>query len=213
MSPANDLVQALTDPVGSTTGKREAAEEFSRHFGWRPNDFLEVPNALPAANLIVEQGLDNAAMLSFLPSHRRLGDIRADEALGILGLSYNSLVDWHIWIDQDSIQYFYNRTDPPVPTLTTRFSETDDSALTRQVFDEAVGQEPNPNLLSLDGALLDTVETWRKILRVELGPAATSASVSSLFNAIILARAVEDFYFEDDKRCSQEFLRRHYRRP
>ena len=106
MSPSNDLVQALTDPGGSTSEKREAAERFSRHFGWRPNDFLEVPNALPAVNLIVEQGLDNAAMLSFLPSDRRLEDIRGDEALSVLGLSYNSLVDWHIWIGQDSIQYF-----------------------------------------------------------------------------------------------------------
>ncbi len=194
MSPASDLVQALTDPVESAARKREAAESFSRYFGWRPNDFVEVPNALPAANLIVEQGLDNAAMLSFLPSHRRLEDIRADEVLGILGLSYNSLVDWHVWIDQESIQYFYNRTDPPGPTLTTRFSEADESALTRQVFDEAVGQAPNPNLLSLDGALLDTISTWRKILRLELGPAAISTSVSALFNAIILARAVEDFY-------------------
>ncbi len=194
MSPAQDLVQALTDPGGSSSGKREAAERFSRDFGWRPNDFLEVPNTVPAANLIVEQGLDNAAMLSFLPSHRRLGDISADEALSILGLSYNSLVDWHIWIDQDSIQYFYNRAVPPVPTQSTRFSEAGESALTRQVFAEAAGQAPNPNLLSLDGALLDTISTWRKILSVELGPDVSSASMSSLFNAIILARAVEDFY-------------------
>ena len=207
MSPANDLVQALTDPHGSTAGKREAAERFSRHFGWRPNDLLEVPNALPAANLVVEQGLDNAAMLSFLPSHRRLDDIRADEALGILELSYNSLVDWHIWIDQDSIQYFYNRSDPPAPMRTTTFSEADDSALTRRVFDEAVGEAPNPNLLSLDGALLDTISTWRKILRVELGTSATSASISALFNAIILARAVEDFYSRTRKDAPESYLR------
>ena len=193
MSPVSDLVQALTNPVVSTTKKREVAETFSRHFGWRPNDFLDIPNAVPAANLIVEHGLDNAAMLSFLPSDRRMEDIRSDEALNILGLSYNSLIDWHIWIDQDSIRYFYNRTDPAVPVRTRTFNDADQSALTRQVFDEAVDRAPNPNILSLDGALLDTISTWRKILHLELGTTATAGAVSSLFNAIILARAVEDF--------------------
>ena len=194
MRPVSDLVQALTNPAVSTTEKREVAETFSRQFGWRPNDFLDIPNAVPAANLIVEHGLDNAAMLSFLPSDRRIEDIRSDETLSILGLSYNSLIDWHIWIDRDSIRYFYNRSVPALPVRTRRFSDADESALTRQVFDEAVDRAPNPNVLSLDGALLDTISTWRKILHLELGPAATAGAVSSLFNAIILARAVEDFH-------------------
>jgi len=46
--------------------------------------------------------------------------------------------------------------------------------------------------MSLDGALLDTISTWRKILLLELGSTVTSATMSSLFNALILARAVED---------------------
>ena len=191
MAPAIDLIQALTDSTLATSEKRDFADSFSREFGWRPHDLLDAPNALPAANLIVEQGLDNAAMLSFLPSDRRSRDIQERERRKILGLSYNSLVDWHIWIDQESIRCFYNRFDPPAAVYTHHYSESDYSALDRRVFDEAVGRAPNPNLLALDGALLGTISTWKEILHLEV-PSATGA-ISALFNAIILARAVEDF--------------------
>ncbi|MDE0101183.1 MAG: N-6 DNA methylase [Bryobacterales bacterium] len=206
MPPTNELVQALTDSMLPPDEKRGVAETFSRQFGWRPNDFLDVPDALPASNLIVEHGLDNAAMLSFMPSHRRLEDIQLHEKLNILGLSYNSLIDWHIWIDQHSIRYIYNRTDPPQEVQATQFSMAGDQALTRRLFDEAIGLAPNPNILSLDGALLDTISTWRKILALELGDSASTESVSSLFNAIILARAIEDLQVRTDRTVNRPSL-------
>ena len=103
MQSAFDLVHALTDqgtPVGQ---RRGLAEEFAHTFGWRPNDFLDAQSSLTTASLLVEQSLDNAAVLSFIPSDRRLRDIQVDERQSILGLSYNSLVDWHVWIDRNSI--------------------------------------------------------------------------------------------------------------
>ena len=211
MFPATGLIQVLTDPVAPINEKRGIAEEFSRDFGWRPNDFLDVPGALPATNLIVEQGLDNAAMLSFLPSNRRLIDVQPDERRDILSISYNSLVDWHVCIDQGSIQYFYNLADPPEATDAYNFDETDYSALTRKAFDEAVGLTPNPNHMSLDGALLDTISTWRRILRLELGSSLSTSSISALFNAIIFARAVEDFDAKAGAANGRVSLREHVR--
>ena len=193
MSTAVKLVRALTDPANSLDEKRGLADDFSHEFGWRPNDLLEVPRALPAANLVVEHGLDNAAMLSFLPSSRELQDIRVDERRDILGLSYNSLVDWHVFIDQKSIECFYNRSDPPKSLYKHQFGQSDYSSLRKETFEKAVGLTPNPNVQALDGALLDTISTWKRLLRVELGSSATATSISALFNAIILARAVEDF--------------------
>ena len=191
MPPATDTVRVLADPDASFIAKRRYAASFSRYFGWRPNDLLDVPGALPATNLVVEQGLENAAMLSFLPSNIRVNDVRGDERRDILGLSYNSLVDWHIWIDQESVHCFHNRFDPPVATYTERFDRSDFSALTRAVFDQAVGRTRNPNILALDDALLGTISNLKDILGLELPDA--KGSISALFNAIILARAVEDF--------------------
>ena len=67
-----DLVEVLTDPNIAVSEKLGAAETFSRQFGWRPNDLLEAPRALPVTNLVVERGLGNAAVLSFPPSQRHL---------------------------------------------------------------------------------------------------------------------------------------------
>ena len=191
MSPTTDTVRILADPESSFIDKRRYAAVFSRDFGWRPNDLLDVPSALPATNLVVEQGLENAAMLSFLPSNIRVNDVRDDERRDILGLSYNSLVDWHIWIDQESVLCFHNRFNPPVAAYTDHFDRSDFSALTRTAFDQAVGRTRNPNVLALDDALLGTIANLKDILGLELPDA--KMSISALFNAIILARAVEDF--------------------
>ena len=194
MSSALELVYALTDRDLPTGQRRDLTREFSIEFGWRPNDFIETRSALSTVSIVVEHGLDNAAVLSFLPSERRLRDIQIDERRSIVGLAYNSLVDWHVWIDRESVEYVYNRTDPIHPTIAHNFSHADYSALTKRVFDQAVGAAPNPNIPALDGILLETIANWRRILRSELGATATNATISALFNAIIFARAVEDFH-------------------
>ena len=191
MASIMDVIRELSAPSTPVSRKRELGSQFSHEFGWRPNDFLELPGTLPAANLVVERGLDNSAMLSFLPSDRQLESIRGDERREILSLSYNSLIDWHIWIDQGMVQCFHNLSRQPVPFYVQTFDQFDRSALERQTFDEATGQAPNPNLPPLDSALLGKISDWRDILRLEIPSAASS--VSALFNAIILARAVEDF--------------------
>ena len=209
MRSALELVYALTDRDIPTGQRRDLTRDFSIEFGWRPNDFIETRSALSTASIVVEHGLDNAAVLSFLPAERRLQDIQIDERRSIVGIAYNSLVDWHVWIDRESIEYVYNRTDPIHPTKAHNFSEADYSALTKRVFDQAVDAAPNPNIPTLDGILLETIAKWRRILRSELGTAATNASISALFNAIIFARAVEDFHTGVLGESQYGFLRDH----
>ena len=76
MRSALELVYALTDRDVPTGQRRDLTRDFSIEFGWRPNDFIETHSALSTASLVVEHGLDNAAVLSFLPAERRLRDIR-----------------------------------------------------------------------------------------------------------------------------------------
>lgn len=195
-----DLVHGLTDPRTTLQERRTLANRFSRAFGWRPNDFIDDQGDLATANLVVEHGLNSAAVLSFLPDDRESRRLRVDEKKRLLGISYNSLVDWHVWIDRQSIECFFNRTDPPSQTYSLGFDHLDDSGLTKAVFDQAIGNAPNPNIPALDGILLETIANWRRILRSELGPAATNASLASLFNALIFARAVEDFHSKKSDR-------------
>ena len=196
MCPALDLVYALTDQSIPDAKRRDLTQEFSYEFGWRPNDFIETDSPLSTVSIVVEHGLDNAAVLSFLPSHRRLRDIQIDERRSIVGVSYNTLVDWHVWIDRESVEYTYNRKVPLYPTTEYRFDHTDYSTLAKAAFDQVTGHTPNPNVPALDAILLETIANWRRILRSELGPRATTAAISALFNAIIFARAIEDFHFK-----------------
>ena len=209
MRSALELVYALTDRDIPTGRRRDLTRDFSIEFGWRPNDFIETRSALSTASIVVEHGLDNAAVLSFLPAERRLRDIQIDERRSIVGIAYNSLVDWHVWIDRESIEYVYNRSDPIHPTKEHNFSHADYSALTKRTFDQAVDAAPNPNIPALDGILLETIAKWRRILRSELGTTATNASISALFNAIIFARAVEDFHTGVLGESQYGFLRDH----
>ena len=186
-----DVVRDLTNPSMPIARRRELGREFSRQFGWRPHDFLDMPGSLPVANLVVERGLDDSAMLSFLPSDRHMDGISDSERRQILALSYNSLIDWHIWVDRDTVRCFQNRSRLLEPLYSRRFDRSDPSALERRVFDEAIGRAPNPNFLSLDNALLGSLSDWRDILRYQIPSA--SAAIPALFNSIILARAVEDF--------------------
>ena len=81
-----ELVRAgFIDPELSINDKRRNAASFSRQFGWRPNDVVDVPAALPTVNLVVEHGLENAAMLSFLPADHKLSDMRSEQRRHILG--------------------------------------------------------------------------------------------------------------------------------
>ena len=198
-----DLIHSLTDLSTPANEMRELATTFSRTFGWRPNDFIDAESELTTASLVVEHGLDSAAVLSFLPGEGALRRLRGEERRRLLGISYNSLVDWHVWIDRDSIECFYNRTDPPSQTYAHRFGHDDESALTKAVFDQAIGRAPSPNVPALDGIILETIANWRRILRSELGPTSTNESMSALFNALIFARAVEDFH---GKRSGQVVL-------
>ena len=206
-----DLVHSLTDLSTPRNERRELATTFSRAFGWRPNDFIDAESELTTASLVVEHGLDSAAVLSFLPGEGALRRLRVEERRRLLGISYNSLVDWHVWIDRDSVECFYNRTDPPSQTYAHRFGYDDESALTKEVFDQAIGRAPSPNVPALDGIILETIANWRRILRSELGPISTNESMSALFNALIFARAVEDFHAKRSGQVEFASLRDHVR--
>ena len=193
MSSGHDQLCGLTDHTTPMSEKRDLAKDFAFQFGWRPHDFLDAPTRLIATSIVVEQGLDNAAVLSFLPHHLKITDLQLDDRRMILQLSYNSLVDWHVWISREEIQYVYNRIYPPAPTQPQRIDSSNLSALAKDVFDEATGRAPSPNLPTLDAALLETISNWRRILQSQLDTANSQYEISSLFNAIIFTRAIEDY--------------------
>src|SRR5207237_536906 len=64
--------------------------------------------------------------------------------------------------------------------------------LRSNAFEQVTGKRPNPNLRALDDELIVTISKWKRNLSAELGNVVPNEAFSALFNAIILARAVED---------------------
>lgn len=195
MANGFDLVHELTRTGGTPAAHSQMLSEFAYQLGWRPGNSIDGSSDtrhLGVAHLIVEHGLENSAVLTFLPEDRKSSDLQVDERRRLLEISYNNLVDWHIWIDRDTVRYVYNRTEPATDVLHAPISRTEYSALSQVQFEQAIGRAPNPNLPALDDALIDTISRWKKLLGAQLGEEVSNKNLSALFNAILLTRAVED---------------------
>lgn len=206
MPPAYDQVVRLTEPTLPPAQRRVVLKEFARLTGWRPSYELEYPELDPLANahLVVEHGLDNAAVISFLKEGKGFSDLGSEDRLRLLGVSYNNLVDWHFFPRRDRLTFVYNRTDPPHEN-TVYISEHPD-AWRVEAFNQVIGRRLNPNVKSLDQALIDTIAYWKKSVAAELRGKIELSDISLLFNSILFVRALEDDRKNRGQRPAQNLL-------
>jgi hypothetical protein len=187
-----DIVQALTRQSPSPNDRQRWTADFSYELGWRPSDRLILQDAesFSTAHLIVEHGLQNTAVISFLRS--RFPDLTPSEQKVLLNASYNNLIDWHINIDYEAVTYVYNRYRPPSFFVKRNdFSRGTISRLSSSAFEQLAADHPAPDVPDLDDALIRTVSAWKRYISVEL-PGVSNLQLSALFNAIIFVRATED---------------------
>lgn len=64
--------------------------------------------------------------------------------------------------------------------------------LRSEAFEKVLSRKPSPNIQSLDDALIQTISNWKRRISGELSGNISNHSLSTLFNAIIFARALED---------------------
>lgn len=189
-----DLVKQLTSSPLDDVARRRGLNDFAHELGWRPSDQFFDPevSGFSNAHLMVEHGLENAAVISFLDCRNRFSDLSTSHRQQLLRISYNNLVEWHISIHPDEVTFVFNRTDPPTVVAKRQISRESFEALRCEVFEQVTGKRPNPNIPALDDALIRTISSWKRSLSAELRNAVPNEAFSSLFNAIIFARAVED---------------------
>lgn len=188
-----DTVTALTSNTSSGIDKSLLVQRFARELGWTPSYDLYPAHESDFVNihLIVEHGLEDSAVLSFLTvpynslseSQRRL----------LLNISYNNLVDWHIHIDRDKATFVYNRNfslDNVIEEISFRNEHFE--GLRNEAFEKIIGKRISPNIPPLDDALINTISYWKRSISADLNNKVSNESLSSLFNAIIFIRAIED---------------------
>ncbi|MGA2408439.1 MAG: N-6 DNA methylase [Bacteroidales bacterium] len=165
---------------------------FAKELGWNPSYFIE-PASTEKSNgyLVVEHGLQNSAVISFL--NVRNEDLTSLEEENLLAISYNNLVNWHITVDERYINYYFilNKEDRKVETKKIEIGN-EKEALSVSTFYEIIGKKPNSNIKALDDVLIENISKWKRILSTDLEGDIDLVSLSHLFNAIIFLRSIED---------------------
>lgn len=192
MTQVFDTLTALTSSA-PTNDKSILVQRFARDLGWTPSYdlFPSKESEFVNIHLIVEHGLEDSAVLSFLTTP--YNSLTETQRRLLLNISYNNLVDWHIHIDQEKATYVYNRnisSDNVVEQLPFRNEQYE--GLRNDAFEKIIGKRVSPNIPALDDALINTISFWKRGISAELDNQVSNESLSALFNAIIFIRAIED---------------------
>ena len=195
-----NLVVQLTSQVLSDADRSRILNDFAYELGWQPSDPLGglTVGDFANAHLVVEHGLENTAVITFLRDPWRFSGLGNADRRRLLTISYNNLVDWHIQIEIDTVTFVFNRTKPLRVVERHRISRDNVDTLRSEVFERIAGKRPTPNLPALDDALIETISFWKRNLSAEMGYAIPNGSLSALFNAIIFVRAAEDHHWHFD---------------
>jgi len=165
---------------------------FAKELGWNPSYFIPASNNEKANGyLVVEHGLQNSAIISFL--NVRNEDLTRSEEENLLALSYNNLVNWHITIDEKYVNYYYilNKEKRKLETLKIEVGNESES-LRVETFLEIIQKKPNSNIKALDDILIENISNWKRFISSELNNEVDLVSLSNLFNSIIFLRSIED---------------------
>jgi len=195
-------VQILENITGREFKNRGHADQirivndFAEYFGWNPSDYLGPEYGIPDrsnGHLIVEHGLQHAAVLTFIAEPQTGTDLSSNEARVLLEISYNNLVDFHLLVDHRRVALFFNRLDSPM-IEEWAVERPDFTVLTADYFRKRLESVRAGNIPALDTVMIETVDYWKRFLHGELTCKRKNEVISALFNAIIFVRAVEDHF-------------------
>ena len=173
-SAYDDLMQIVDDftPVDRRTF---AMRGFATQLQWTPSYEIHGSFGVDAAkdHLVVEHGLENSAIISFLRAPYRARDLDLSQLRLLLGISYNNLVEWHIFVSQTDVRQVNNLSDVGRDELGDRVH-----SLARSDFVNRLSAAEIDKLLSADGirrtysscddALIQAISRWKRMLKAAL---------------------------------------------
>lgn len=198
MSTAYDNFLRIVDAATLPDMKLLAMRGFAEQLEWTPSYEFRASFGVEAAgdHLVVEHGLENSAIISFLKAPYRASDLTPAQMRSLLAISYNNLVEWHFFVSQTDIRQvnnlaesssepFADRIFPIIPSdFEKRLSSIE---ITRLIEVENFRRTLRP----CDEALVQVLTRWKRLLRADY-PNAQNENLSALFNALIFVRGCED---------------------
>lgn len=199
-------IETLTSREPTDAQVRHAIDAFVGEFGWKPSFVMGEHgiSRVTNANVLLEQGLEISAMVSFLRD-RDFGSLSFTEMKNLLEISYNNIVDWHIFVDSRSINVVFNRNVNDV-TFSTRISENNLDPLYYRNLESIINKTRRSEIDPLDLEIIANISRYRRLLHSEIENISTE-DISSLMNAVILLRSMEDISKENFVRLHEEWFR------
>jgi len=173
----------------------QAMKSLARDLEWNPSYAISGSYGVEGAkdHLVVEHGLGNSAVLTFLTGSQRAADLGTPELRALLQLSYNNLVEWHVFVSQYDILYVSNLTKPLIqhslPVSRTSLTENLSSSNVRRLINTDGFRR---NVRACDEALIQVISRWKRLLKADI-QGVDNRHLSALFNAIIFVRGCEDW--------------------
>jgi hypothetical protein len=194
MSVAYDYLTRILHPMTPPDQRLPAIRSFAEELGWTPS--YELPHSVVAEaidHIVVEHGLENAAVLSFLQPPRQPADLGDDTLRSMLILSYNNLVEWHAFVSDTQVRYVSNRTFPHLDILKP-LARNSTEYLSDHYFTRHIAEMTRKsNVPRCDDQLINVVSRWKRLIKTDYRDSVTNSNISSLFNAIMFVRACEDY--------------------
>ncbi|QNL18190.1 N-6 DNA methylase [Hyphobacterium sp. CCMP332] len=187
------LQQVIADRTTDET-RRVALKSFATALDWTPHSELRerYQTATAISHLVVEHGIENAAALTFLAPGERASELSASQIEKLLEISYNNLIDWHIFISNNDVRIVNNLSFPDVDNLYSIREENISDVLSVTGFNEISRNEKIKKYdRRCDEVVINVIARWKKIISSEI-PNIDNKSLSSIFNAMIFVRACED---------------------
>jgi hypothetical protein len=195
MSTAFDNLIRIITPGSAFEHRLGAMRDFAKELEWTPSYEFETGTdaSFVRDHLVVEHGLENAAVISFVRSPHRTNEFDRDQLKSLLAISYNNLIEWHIFVSSSEVRCINNLSYPDsdisFPLDRSNLSEL----LSGTLVDQKLFQTTSRRAFgSCDDVFIQVVSRWKRLLKADLGGAINNANISALFNALIFLRACED---------------------
>lgn len=206
---ALETLRQIVDPLSTREQRQFAIRGFAETLEWRPS--YEVSGFYGdddvSDHLIVEHGLENAAAFSFVRSPKRAADLAPSSLRSLLTISYNNLIDWHLFVSESDVRIFNNRAYPESEIVQQISAGSIESLLSGEGVERLKrAQVQRRSMMACDDALIGTLSRWKRMLTADLGEGVNVDDISALFNAIILVRGCEDQARQNHRRSDRLLL-------
>ena len=139
---------------------------------------------------MVEHGLENSTFLTFLRGID-FDQLSLSQVSEFLELSYNNLVDWHVFLDSSKVNIVYNRSKV-IQSDSKPYSEDNLDALLFENLSKIISKRPNAFIGSADEIIISNITKAKKSLFADQKGEIDNYAFSDLINSVILLRVLED---------------------